>query len=51
MAFENGQTIIPVINKIDMPDVNIDSVEKQIKNLFDFDAKDVVRFVLLNRLA
>lgn len=46
MAFEKDQTIIPVINKIDMPDVNILAVEKQLKNLFDFDAKDVVRFLL-----
>lgn len=46
MAFEKDQTIIPVINKIDMPDVNILAVEKQLKNLFDFDSKDVVRFFL-----
>lgn len=41
LAFEQNQTIIPVINKIDMLGAQVELVENQIINLFDFNKSDI----------
>lgn len=43
LAFEQGLTIIPVINKIDMTTADPDRITEQLHNLFDFDKDEVVR--------
>lgn len=43
LAFEQGLTIIPVINKIDMTTADPDRITEQLHNLFDFDKEEVVR--------
>ena len=35
MAFANNLTVIPVLNKIDLPKADPDLVKEQLKNLFD----------------
>lgn len=42
LAFEQNLTIIPVINKIDLPNADVERVKRELKNLFDFDEKDIV---------
>lgn len=43
LAFEQNLTIVPVINKIDLPTADIPSVLRQLKNLFDFDESQVIK--------
>ncbi|PAV58395.1 hypothetical protein WR25_23936 [Diploscapter pachys] len=43
MAFESNVTIIPVINKIDLQGANIEKVETQLENLFEFNPSDCVK--------
>jgi translation factor GUF1, mitochondrial len=42
LAFEQDLTIIPVINKIDLPNANIPKVLKEIDKLFDFKEDEAV---------
>lgn len=42
LAFEQNLTIVPVINKIDLPNADIERVSKEMKQLFDFDAKEII---------
>src|SRR3984893_11380212 len=43
LAFDQDLTIIPVINKIDMAHAEPERVEAELKTLFDFDKKDIIR--------
>ncbi len=43
MAIENDLTIIPVINKIDLPSANPEEVEDQIVDLLGEDAEHIIR--------
>ena len=42
LAFEQNLTIIPVINKIDLPNADIERVQKELKLLFDFNPEDIL---------
>lgn len=42
LAFEQDLTILPVINKIDLPHANVPKVAKELKNLFDFAEEDCI---------
>ena len=42
MAFANNLTVVPVLNKIDLPNANPDLVKHQLKNLFEIDPNDVL---------
>ena len=42
LAFEQDLTIIPVINKIDLPHANASKVAKELKQIFDFDEEDCI---------
>jgi GTP-binding protein LepA len=42
LAFDQNLAIVPVINKIDLPGADIERIEKELKQLFDFDSKDIV---------
>jgi len=42
LAFEQNLTIIPVINKIDLPNANVDRVKAELKQLFDFNDEDIL---------
>lgn len=42
LAFEEDLTIIPVLNKIDLPAADPERVTKQITSLFDFKPEDVI---------
>lgn len=42
LAFETNLTIIPVINKIDQPTADPDSVKAQLKSMFDLDPSNVL---------
>lgn len=42
LALENNLTIIPVINKIDLPSADIDKVKKELIDLIGFEEKDIV---------
>jgi GTP-binding protein LepA len=35
LAFENNLSIIPVLNKIDLPHANVESTLQQVKQSFD----------------
>ncbi len=43
LAFDQNLTIIPVINKVDMVAAQPERVEKELKNLFDYNEKDIIR--------
>jgi len=43
LAFEQGLTILPVINKIDMTTADPERIEKELDNLFDFKTNDIIR--------
>lgn len=43
LAFEQDLTIIPVMNKIDLTNADPERVEKELKHLFDYDPKDIIR--------
>lgn len=42
LALENNLTIIPVINKIDLPNADVDKVKKEIINTFGFKEEDII---------
>lgn len=42
LAFESNLTIIPVINKIDQPTADPDSVKAQLKSMFDLEPSDAL---------
>ena len=42
LALENDLTIIPVINKIDLPNADIDKVKKELIDLIGFDENEII---------
>jgi elongation factor 4 len=42
MAFANNLTVVPVLNKIDLPNSNPALVKEQLMNLFEIDPSDVI---------
>ncbi len=42
LAFANDLTIVPVLNKIDLPGADPDRVKQQLHNAFDIDPKAVI---------
>ena len=42
LAFEQDLTIIPVINKIDLPHANVEKVTKELERLFDFGSEQCI---------
>ncbi len=42
LAMENDLTIIPVINKIDLPNVDVNRVKKELINLLGFSDRDII---------
>lgn len=47
LAFSQNLTIVPVMNKIDLKNANPEVVAVQMKNIFEFEAKDILRVKLL----
>ncbi len=43
LAFEQGLTIIPVMNKIDMATADPERITKQLVSLFDFEPQEIIR--------
>lgn len=43
LAFDADLTILPVLNKIDLPGAQIEAVEKQMKNVFDMNPEDILK--------
>ena len=42
LAIENNLTIIPIINKIDLPNANVDKVKKEIIDSFGFKEENII---------
>lgn len=42
LALENNLTIIPIINKIDLPNADIEKVKKEIIDTFGFDESEII---------
>lgn len=42
LAMENDLVIIPVINKIDLPNANIEKVKKELKDVLGFDEDEII---------
>lgn len=42
LAFEQDLTVLPVLNKIDLPNADPDRVIKEMQTLFDFESEDVL---------
>ena len=42
LAFASNLTVIPVLNKIDLPNANPQSVKEQLQTLFDINSNDVI---------
>ena len=42
LALDNNLTIIPVINKIDLPNADVDKVKKELIDLIGFDEEDII---------
>jgi GTP-binding protein LepA len=42
LAFERNLTIVPVINKIDLPSADVEDVRKQIEDVIGLDASDAI---------
>ncbi|MDD2469386.1 MAG: translation elongation factor 4 [Bacilli bacterium] len=42
LALENNLTIIPVINKIDLPNANVEKVKKEIMNVLGFKEDEII---------
>ena len=42
LAMENDLTIIPVINKIDLPNADVDKVKKELKESLGFDEDEII---------
>ena len=43
LAFEQNLTIVPVMNKIDMANADIERVGKEMKHLFDFSEEEIIK--------
>jgi elongation factor 4 len=43
LAFDQDLTILPVMNKVDLPTADPERVEKEFKQLFDYEPKDIIR--------
>ena len=42
LAFDQDLTILPVINKIDLPTANVEKITGELRKLFDFEDEDVI---------
>jgi len=42
LAFEQGLTVIPVLNKIDLPAADPEGVKEQLVTLFDFESQEII---------
>ena len=42
LAFEQDLTIVPVLNKIDLPNANVPKISKELNTLFDFTPEEIV---------
>ena len=42
LAFEQDLTIVPVINKIDLPHANVPKVQQELNSLFDFEPEECI---------
>ena len=42
LAFEQGLTIIPIINKVDLPTADVEKVTEELKKLFDFTDDEII---------
>ena len=42
LAFANNLVIVPVLNKIDLPNANPEAVKEQLLNLFEMEPSDVI---------
>jgi len=42
LAFEQNLSIIPVLNKIDLPNANVERVSQELNNLFDFRSEEII---------
>ncbi|MBU1499324.1 GTP-binding protein, partial [Patescibacteria group bacterium] len=42
LAFENHLELIPVINKIDLPNLNLDNISRQMQDTFGFTKKEIL---------
>lgn len=42
LAFDQGLTIIPVINKVDLATAHVQTVQQELKTLFDFSKEDII---------
>lgn len=42
LALDNDLTIIPVINKIDLPNANVEKVQKELMDTFGFTASEII---------
>ncbi|MCX5923101.1 MAG: translation elongation factor 4 [Candidatus Dependentiae bacterium] len=42
LAFEQDLTIVPVLNKIDLPNANVPKISKELNTLFDFTQEEIV---------
>ncbi|XP_052077454.1 translation factor Guf1, mitochondrial-like isoform X4 [Mytilus californianus] len=43
LAFEADLTILPVLNKIDLPGADVETVQKQMKNVFDIEPDEILQ--------
>ncbi|PVU88324.1 hypothetical protein BB561_005916 [Smittium simulii] len=43
LAFSQNLSIIPVLNKVDLPGADPEKVQKQLLNAFEFDSKDMLK--------
>src|SRR5436189_359765 len=43
LAFNQDLTIIPIINKIDLPNADVETVTNQFVNLFDFNDEEIIK--------
>lgn len=43
LAFDQDLTIVPVMNKVDLTNADPERVEKEFKQLFDYEPKDIIR--------
>lgn len=42
LAFEQGLTIVPVINKVDLPTADVEKVKGELNKLFDFTDEEII---------
>ena len=42
MAFANNLTVVPVLNKIDLPKANPELVKEQMKTLFEINPEEII---------